>query len=88
MAEQFVLLWSKQANDMKIEPLEAYLSACRQAYKDNQPVEWVPTYVGERGVVASCLGHCAGTLIDRETLRKPDPRAQAHLQPEASSLAT
>lgn len=72
---QHVLLWSQQANDLRIEPLETYLSASRQAYKDDKPVGYVPIYVGTRAVVAACAGHCSMTLIGREGSRAHLPEA-------------
>lgn len=74
MADQWVLLWSQASNDLRIEPLEKVLSANRQAYKDDKPVEYVPVYVGPRATVAACAGHCQVTLIDREESRAEPPK--------------
>lgn len=64
---QFVLLWSKQKNDLRIEALEKLLSANRDAYKENRAVEdYVPVYVGDRSTVAACAGHCQMTLLGRD----------------------
>lgn len=86
MAEQFVLLWSKAKNEIDVRPLEAYLSANRAAYKDDRVEgDFVPLYVGERGLVAACAGHCSVTLMGREIKTIEDAHAAAadHLQTRA-----
>jgi len=74
---QFVLLWSKAKNAIDIRPVEAWLSANRQAYKDDRVTEdWIAVYLGARGLVAACAGHCSVTLLNRE-LDARDPLGPA-----------
>lgn len=77
MSKQFVLLWSKSQNAVHIEPLETMLSSNRAAYKDNRATDYVPLYIGERGLIDSAAGFCHATLVGREF--SEEARARPHL---------
>jgi hypothetical protein len=62
---QFVLLWSRTANALHVEPLEKMLSHNRESYTDNERVEYVPLYVGTEAEVDAAADACRGTLAAR-----------------------
>lgn len=66
MSEQWVLLWSHSQNAVKVDKLEAALSANRQAYRDNLAPDFIPLFAGTRGHVDGAALHCSGTLVERE----------------------
>ena len=75
----WVLLWSQRQNALHIEPMDAMLSANRNAYRDNRPGDYRLLFVGDKETVDAAADAMRSTMADREVGREL-PLLQAPLK--------
>ena len=65
IGQPYVLLWSEQRNDIKVQTLEACMSETRQAYADETPGDWRLMLVGNKVDVNATADSIRPTLRAR-----------------------
>lgn len=65
----WALLWSQRQNALHIEPLDATLSANRQAYTLDSPGDYRILFIGQKELVHGAADAMRNTMADRQSSR-------------------